>query len=146
MESRKIVLMNLFICRAVMETQTYEHGGGGEGDGVMNGERSMETYTMPKGNQSWIFIGRTGAEAETPILWPPGAKNWPNWKDPDAGKDWRQEERGQQRVRWLNGITDSTDMSLSWWWSGRPGVLQSMGGKESDTNEQLNWTALKGSI
>ena len=52
MESRKIVLMNLFICRAVMETQTYEHGGGGEGEGVMNGERSMETYTMPKGNQS----------------------------------------------------------------------------------------------
>ena len=45
MESRKIVLMNLFICRAVMETQTYEHGGGGEGEGVMNGERSMETYT-----------------------------------------------------------------------------------------------------
>ena len=48
----------------------------------------------PKGNQSWIFIWRTDAEAETPILWPPDAKNWLIWKDPDAGKDWRQEEKG----------------------------------------------------
>ena len=48
----------------------------------------------PKGNQSWIFIGRTDAEAETPILWPLDAKNWLIWKDPDAGKDWRQEEKG----------------------------------------------------
>ena len=48
----------------------------------------------PKGNQSWIFIGRTDAEAETPILWPPDAKNWLIGKDPDAGKDWRQEEKG----------------------------------------------------
>ena len=47
----------------------------------------------PKGNQSWIFIGRTDAEAETPILWPPDAKNWLPGKDPDAGKDWRQEEK-----------------------------------------------------
>ena len=47
----------------------------------------------PKGNQSWIFIGRTDAEAETPILWPPDAKNWLIWKDPDTGKDWRQEEK-----------------------------------------------------
>ena len=46
----------------------------------------------PNGNQSWIFIGRTDAEAETPILWPPDAKNWLIWKDPDAGKDWRQEK------------------------------------------------------
>ena len=67
----------------------------------------------PKGNQSWIFIGRTDAEAEAPILWPPDAKNWLIWKDPDAGKDWSQEEKGQQRVRWLDGITDSMDMSLS---------------------------------
>ena len=66
----------------------------------------------PKGNQSWIFIGRTDAEAETPILWPPDAKNWLIGKDPDAGKVWRQEERGWQRVRWLDGITDSMDMSL----------------------------------
>ena len=48
----------------------------------------------PKGNQSWIFIGRTDAEAETPILWPPTVKNWLIWKDPDAGKDWRREEKG----------------------------------------------------
>ena len=48
----------------------------------------------PKGNQSWIFIGRTDAEAETPILWPPEGKNWLSGKDPDAGKDWRQEEKG----------------------------------------------------
>ena len=63
----------------------------------------------PKGNQSWIFIGRTEAEAETPIFWPPNAKNWVIWKDPDAGKDWRQEEKGMtedEMVGWhhrLNG-------------------------------------------
>ena len=51
--------------------------------------------------------------AETPILWPPDAKNWLIGKDPDAGKDWRQEEKGQQNTRWLDGITDSMDMSLS---------------------------------
>ena len=62
-----------------------------------------------KGNQSWIFIGRTDAEAETPILWPPDGKNWMIWKDPDAGKDWSWEER----MRWLDGITDSMDVSLS---------------------------------
>ena len=48
----------------------------------------------PKGNQSWIFIGRTDVEAETPIFWPPDMKNWLIWKDPDAGEDWRQEEKG----------------------------------------------------
>ena len=66
-----------------------------------------------KGNQSWIFIGRTDVEAETPILWPPDTKNWLIWKDPDAGKDWRQEEKGWQRPEWLDGITNSMDMSLS---------------------------------
>ena len=65
----------------------------------------------PKGDQSWVFIGRTDVEAETPILWPPDAKNWLIWKDPDARKDWRQEEKGM--MRWLDGITDSMDMSLS---------------------------------
>ena len=48
----------------------------------------------PKGNQSWIFIGKTDAEAETPIFWPPDEKSWFIWKDPDAGKDWRREEKG----------------------------------------------------
>ena len=62
----------------------------------------------PKVNQSWIFIGRT----ETPILWPPDAKNWVIWKDPDAGKDWRQEEKGMRGDE-MDGITDSMDMSLS---------------------------------
>ena len=63
----------------------------------------------PKGNQSWIFIGRTDAEAETPILWLPDAKNWLIWKDPDAGKEWRKEEKGTTEAEmvgwhhWLNG-------------------------------------------
>ena len=48
----------------------------------------------PKGDQSWVFIGRINAEAETPIFWPPDVKSWLNWKDPNAGKDWRQEEKG----------------------------------------------------
>ena len=65
----------------------------------------------PKGNQSWISIRRTDGEAETLILWPPNVKNWLIEKDTDAGKDWRR--RGQQRMRWLDGITDFMDMSLS---------------------------------
>ena len=64
-------------------------------------------------NQSWIFIGRADVEAETPILWPPDAKNGPIGKDPDAGKDWMQEEERWQRMRSLDGITDPMDMSLS---------------------------------
>ena len=69
----------------------------------------------PKGNQSWIFIGRTDAETEAPVLWPPDGKNWLIGKDPDAGKGKTEgrRRRGQQRMRWLDGITDSMDMSLS---------------------------------
>ena len=62
----------------------------------------------PKGNQSWIFIGRTDAEAETPILWPPDAKNWLIGKDPDAGKDWGQEEKGlteDEMVGWHHQLS-----------------------------------------
>ena len=100
----------------------------------------------PKGNQSWIFIGRTVAQAETTILWPPDAKNWLIGKDPDAGKDWRREEKGM------------TDEMVGWhhWLNGHefqqaPGVGDGQGGlvccspwgrKESDTTEWLNWTEL----
>ena len=66
-----------------------------------------------KGNQSWVFIGRTDAKAENPILWPPHAKSWLTGKDSDAGRDGGQRRRGWQRMRWLDGITDSMDMSLS---------------------------------
>ena len=67
----------------------------------------------PKGNQSWIFIGRTDAQAETPILWSHDVKNWLIGKDPDAGKIEGGKRRGQQRMRWLDGMTNSMDMSLS---------------------------------
>ena len=58
------------------------------------------------------FIGRTDAEAETPTLWPPDVKNWLIWKDPDSGKDWGRRRRGQQSMRWLDGITDLMDMYI----------------------------------
>ena len=67
----------------------------------------------PKGNQSWIFIGRTEAEAEISILWPPDVKSWLIGKDPDTGKDWRREKKGIKRMRLLDGITDSMDVGLS---------------------------------
>ena len=70
----------------------------------------------PKGDQSWVFIGRTDAEAETPILWPTDAKNWLIEKDPDAGKDWRR-EKGTTEDEMVDGIMDSMDMSLSKLWA-----------------------------
>ena len=106
--------------------------------------------------QSWLFTGRTDVEVETPIVWPPDAKNWLIGKDPDAGKEWRQEGKGQQSMRYLDGITDSMDMSLGgingheFGWT--PGIGDGQGGlacynswghKESDTTERLNWTELK---
>ena len=67
----------------------------------------------PKGSQSWIFFGRTDAKAEIPILWPPDVKNWLTGKDPDAGKDWRWEEKGLTEDEMVDSITNSMDMSLS---------------------------------
>ena len=64
-------------------------------------------------DQPWDVFGRNDAKAETPVFWPPHAKSWLIGKDSDAGRDWGQEERGRQRMRWLDGITDSMDMSLS---------------------------------
>ena len=105
-----------------------------------------EIHTVhPKGDQSWVFIGRTDVEAETPILWPPDAKSWFTGKDPDAGKDWGQEEKGTTEDemvgwhRWLNGH------GFGW----TLGVVDGQGDlaccgsrdhKESDTTEWLNWT------
>ena len=72
----------------------------------------------PKGDQSWVFIGGSDVEAETPVLWPPDAKSWLIWKDPDAGEDWGQEEKGMiedEMVGW-DEITDSMDMGLGGLW------------------------------
>ena len=101
----------------------------------------------PKGNQSWIFIGRTDAEAETPIFWPPDVKNWLVRKDPEAGKDWRQEEKGTTEDEmaewhhWLDGHEFEQTSGVSWWWTGRPGVVRSMGSQRvgHDWMTGLNW-------
>ena len=74
------------------------------------GEDSWESLGL-QGDESWVFNGRSDVEAETPILWPPDAKSWLIWKDPDAGKDWTGGE-GDNRMRRLDGITDSKDMGL----------------------------------
>ena len=66
-----------------------------------------------EGDQPWDFFGRNDAKAETPVLWPPHAKSWLIGKDSDAGRDWGRRRRGWQRMRWLDGITDLMDMSLS---------------------------------
>ena len=93
----------------------------------------------PKGNQSWVFIGRTEAEDETPMIWPPDAKNWLIGKEPEAGKAWGQEKGGIE-MKWLDGIIDSMDMSLSKLRGieGQGACYSSWGHKESDTTEWLN--------
>jgi len=101
----------------------------------------------PKGNQSWIFIGRTDVEVKTPILWPPDAKNWLTGKDPDAGKILKAGGEGDDRGRdgWMASPTRWTWVwinSRSWWWTGRPGMLQSMGLQRIRHNlvNEMNWT------
>ena len=97
----------------------------------------------PKGDQSWVFIGRTGVEAETTVLWPPDAKSWLIWKDPDAEKDWEQEEKGMTEDEmvgwhhWLNGHGFGWTPGVG---DGRGGLAccGSWGRKESDTTERLN--------
>ena len=69
-----------------------------------------------KGDQSWVFIGRTDTEAETPVLWPPHVKSWLIGKDPDTGRDWRWEEKGTTDDKMVDGITNSMDMDLSELW------------------------------
>ena len=99
----------------------------------------------PKGNQSWIFIGRTDAEAETPILWSPDVKHWLFGKDPDAGKDWRQEEKGTTEDElvgwhhWLNGHESERTLGVG---DGQGGLAccDSWGCKELDRTEWLIWT------
>ena len=109
--------------------------------------------SLSKGNQSWIFIGRTDAEVETPILWPPDVKIWLIWKDPDAGKDWGQEEKGMTEdgmVGWyhqLNGHGFGWTPGVGDGQGGLAFMLQSMGSQRvrhdwATELTELNWLAI----
>ena len=100
-----------------------------------------------KGNQSWVFIGKTDAKAETLILWLPHEKSWLIGKDSDAGRVWGQEEKGTTRG-WDGWMASPTQWTWVWvnsrscWWTGRPGVLQPVGSQRVGHNwaNELNWT------
>ena len=102
----------------------------------------------PKGNQSWIFFGRTDTEAKTPVLCPPVVKNWLIGKDPDAGKDWGREEKGtteDEMVGWhdqLNGHEFGWTLEIGDEQGGLA-CCSSWGRRESDMTERLNWTELR---
>ena len=101
----------------------------------------------PKGDQSWVFIGRTDAEAETPILWPPHAKSWLIGKDPDVGRDWGQEEKGtteDEMAGWHHQLNAHEFVWTPGVGDGQGGLVccDSRGRKESDMSERLNWTEL----
>ena len=102
----------------------------------------------PKWDQSWVFFGRTDVEAETPIFWPPDARSWVIWEDPDAGEDWEQEEKGTTGWDgWMVSLTRWTRVWVNsgiWWWTGRPVMLQFMGSQRvgHDWVTELNWTEL----
>ena len=106
----------------------------------------------PKGNQSWMFIGRTDVETEAPILWPPDAKSWLIGKDSDAGRDWGQEEKGtteDEMAGWHYQLDGHGWVSSgSWWWTGKSGVLQSMGSERfrHDWVTELNWSVGSNSL
>ena len=101
----------------------------------------------PKGDQSWVFIRRTDIEAETPILWPPDVKSWLIWKDPDAGKDWGQKEKGvteDEMVGWHHRLNGRGFGSTPGVGDGQGGLAccSSWGRKELDATKWLNWTEL----
>ena len=105
----------------------------------------------PLGNQSWIFIGRTDAEVKTPILWPPDVKNWLIGKDPGAGKDWRQKEKGMtedEMVGWHHQLNGHEFNQVPGVGDGEGSLVccSPWGHKELDTTEQLNWLLSQNSI